>query len=336
MLVLENCSLKDKHTFHIDAKARFWADFDSLDDLHNILCDRRFEGLPMLSVGGGSNLLFTADYPGLLLHSNIQTIELIQEDPQSVLVRVGSGVVWDDFVAYAVDKGWSGVENLSAIPGEVGASPVQNIGAYGSEVKDTIEMVEALHTETMQMERFTNAGCRFGYRDSIFKNELKNKFIVCYVTYRLSVFLSCNIKYGDLALRVQQKGGVSLYNIRQAIVEIRGEKLPDPSVTGNAGSFFMNPEIPAEQYQTLKESWPQIPAWPLENGKVKISAAWCIDQAGWKGRSLGNAAVHSRQALVLVNPGNATAADIVALSDRIIHDVKVQFGIDLHPEVLFI
>ncbi|MCE5174127.1 MAG: UDP-N-acetylmuramate dehydrogenase [Bacteroidales bacterium] len=336
MLKLENCSLKDKHTFHMEAKARYWVEFESIDDLCDILRHQTFKGIPMLSVGGGSNLLFTADFPGLLLHSRLRTIELIREEAQSVLVRVGSGVVWDDFVAYAVDKGWSGVENLSGIPGEVGASPVQNIGAYGAEVKDTIALVEALNLETLQMQRFSNADCQFGYRDSIFKHILKNHFVVCYVTYRLSTILNANIRYGDMDRRIREKGGITLQNIRDAVLEIRSEKLPDPSVTGNAGSFFMNPEIQAEQYQRLKKSWPEMPGWALANGRIKVSAAWCIDQAGWKGRSLGNAAVHDRQALVLVNSGNATAADIMALSDRIIHDVKAKFDINLHPEVLFV
>ena len=336
MLVLENCSLKDKHTFHMDVKTRYWVDFDNLEELSQVLSDQRYKGLPLLAIGGGSNLLFTSDYPGILLHSSIKTIELVQEDEQTVLVKAGSGVVWDDFVSYAVEKGWSGVENLSGIPGEVGASPVQNIGAYGSEARDTIVSVEAINLETMELEHFSNAGCQFGYRNSIFKNSLKNRFIVCYVTYRLSKVLIENIQYGDLAGYVQDKGGVNLRNIRQSILEIRADKLPDPLQTGNAGSFFMNPEIPADQYQALKKKYPQMPGWPLENGRVKVSAAWCIDQAGWKGKSLGNAAVHHRQALVLINPGQANAADVIALSDRIIHDISSLFGINLHPEVLFI
>jgi len=336
MLVLENCSLKDRHTFHMDVKTHYWFDFDNVEELSRILSDQKYKGLPLLAVGGGSNLLFTRDYPGLLLHSKINTIELVQEDDRTVLVKAGSGVVWDDFVAYAVEKGWSGMENLSGIPGEVGASPVQNIGAYGSEVRDTIESVEALNLETMQLEQFSNDDCQFGYRNSIFKNRLKNRFIVCYVTYRLSKELVENIQYGDLVVRVQEKGGVNLPNIRQSILEIRAEKLPDHLQTGNAGSFFMNPEIPADQYQALKKKYPLMPGWPLENGRVKVSAAWCIDQAGWKGKSLGNAAVHHRQALVLINPGQANAADVIALSDRIIHDISSLFGINLHPEVLFI
>jgi len=320
----------------MDVKTHYWFDFDNVEELSRILSDQKYKGLPLLAVGGGSNLLFTRDYPGLLLHSKINTIELVQEDDRTVLVKAGSGVVWDDFVAYAVEKGWSGMENLSGIPGEVGASPVQNIGAYGSEVRDTIESVEALNLETMQLEQFSNDDCQFGYRNSIFKNRLKNRFIVCYVTYRLSKELVENIQYGDLVVRVQEKGGVNLPNIRQSILEIRAEKLPDHLQTGNAGSFFMNPEIPADQYQALKKKYPLMPGWPLENGRVKVSAAWCIDQAGWKGKSLGNAAVHHRQALVLINPGQANAADVIALSDRIIHDISSLFGINLHPEVLFI
>jgi len=320
----------------MDVKTHYWVDFDNVEELSRILSDQKYKGLPLLAVGGGSNLLFTRDYPGLLLHSKINTIELVQEDDRTVLVKAGSGVVWDDFVAYAVEKGWSGMENLSGIPGEVGASPVQNIGAYGSEVRDTIESVEALNLETMQLEQFSNDDCQFGYRNSIFKNRLKNRFIVCYVTYRLSKELVENIQYGDLVVRVQEKGGVNLPNIRQSILEIRAEKLPDHLQTGNAGSFFMNPEFPADQYQALKKKYPLMPGWPLENGRVKVSAAWCIDQAGWKGKSLGNAAVHHRQALVLINPGQANAADVIALSDRIIHDISSLFGINLHPEVLFI
>jgi len=336
MLVLENCDLREKHTFHMDAKTRYWVEFDSQEELRGILTDDRFKGLPILAMGGGSNLLFTADYQGILLHSNIKTVELVDENSDSVLVRVGAGMVWDDFVAYAVKNGWSGVENLSGIPGEVGASPVQNIGAYGAEAKDSIVKVEAFNKQTLQMEQFSNADCQFGYRSSVFKHSLKNKFIVCYVTYRLSKTLKANIRYGDMAQRLQETGEVNLENIRKVLLVIRNEKLPDPAVTGNAGSFFMNPEISAEQYQKLKDLYPQIPGWMLENGKVKISAAWCIDQTGWKGKSLGNAAVHNKQALVLVNPGKAKASDIVALSNRIMHDVKVKFDVDLHPEVLFI
>jgi UDP-N-acetylmuramate dehydrogenase len=336
MPLFENCPLADKHTFHIAAETRFWADYDTIGELQSLLRDDRFKGLPILPVGGGSNLLFTKNFPGLLLHSNLKTLEKVGEEGDSVLIRVGSGVVWDDLVAYTVENGWSGIENLSGIPGEVGASPVQNIGAYGAEAKDCIEWVDAMDLKTLQIKRFSRKECRFGYRNSIFKQELKNKFIVCYVTYRLSITFNANLKYGNLAGHLEKMGGVTLTSVRKTILEIRNEKLPDPSVIGNAGSFFMNPEIPSSHYQELLESWPQMPGWPLENGLVKVSAAWCIDQAGWKGKSLGNAAVHDKQSLVLVNSGKATAAEVIVLCNRIVKDVRTKFGIALHPEVLFI
>jgi len=335
MPLFENMQLRNKHTFHMEASTRYWADFESVDELCMLLKDNRFVDLPIFAVGGGSNLLFTKDYPGLLIHSAIKSIETIEND-DNVQVRVGSGLVWDDLVAYAVEHGWSGMENLSGIPGEVGASPVQNIGAYGSEAKDSIILVEALNVETLELKNFTNADCRFGYRDSIFKNELKNKFIVCYVTYNLSKDFKPNLKYGDLHERLEKAGGINLKNVRKSILEIRNAKLPDPQITGNAGSFFINPEIPKIQFEELKVLYPEMPYWPVNETLVKISAAWCIDKVGWKGKTLGNSAVHDKQALVLVNPGNAVAADILKLSDRIIQDVKVQFGISLRPEVLFI
>lgn len=336
MPLFENMPLQDKHTFHLQANSRYWADFESVDELCGLLQDVRFDDMPKFPVGGGSNLLFTRDYPGLLLHSVLRSIETDFQPDGSVFVRAGSGVVWDDLVAYAVEHDWSGLENLSGIPGEVGASPVQNIGAYGSEAKDSIVSVEALDMETLELKTFSKSECQFGYRDSIFKKELKNKFIVCYVTYRLSNIFIPNLKYGDLNERMERAGGPSLRNVRNAVLEIRGSKLPDPLVLGNAGSFFMNPEISVQQFESVKSVHPEIPNWPLGNGLVKVSAAWCIDQAGWKGKSLGNAAVHDKQALVLVNPGKATASDILRLSDSIIQDVQTKFGIALKPEVIFI
>ncbi|MCX6308167.1 MAG: FAD-binding protein [Bacteroidia bacterium] len=221
----------------MEATTRYWADFESVEELCNLLNDKRFNVYPKFSIGGGSNLLFTKDYPGLLIHSALHSIESTECANGSVLVRAGSGVLWDDLVAYTVEHGLSGLENLSGIPGEVGASPVQNIGAYGSEVKDSIVSVEALHAETKELKTFTNAECQFGYRDSIFKKELKNKFIVCYVTYSLSKIFIPNLKYGDLNERMENSGGISLKNVRKAILDIRNAKLPDPTLTGNAGSF---------------------------------------------------------------------------------------------------
>jgi UDP-N-acetylmuramate dehydrogenase len=336
MLLSENLQLRDRHTFHMDVKSRYWADFESVEELCTLLKDSRFFSLPKRTVGGGSNLLFTRDFPGLLLHSALHAIESTVQTDGSILVRAGSGVVWDDLVAHTVRNGWCGLENLSGIPGEVGATPVQNIGAYGSEVKDCIETVEALNTETLELHTFLNADCQFGYRDSIFKKGLKDKFIVCYVTYRLSKYCKPNIRYGDLSRRLEVLGNPTLENIRKTILEIRAEKLPDPNVQGNAGSFFMNPEIPEGQFRELHEKWPEMPSWPQGNGKIKISAAWCIEQAGWKGRKLGNAAVHDKQALVLVNTGKAVADEVIELCNCIVTEVENRFGIKLHPEVLFI
>jgi UDP-N-acetylmuramate dehydrogenase len=336
MPLLENMPLMDKHTFHLPAKTRYWADFGTIDELRSILSDPLYRDVEKFPVGGGSNLLFTRDFPGMLIHSGLQKIEVQSIDKDTVLLRAGSGVVWDDLVEYAVVNGWSGLENLSGIPGEVGASPVQNIGAYGSEAKDCIESVEALDLKTLEMTTFSNADCRFGYRDSVFKKDLKNKFIVCYVTFKLSTNFKPNTNYGDLNREVEVRGGATLRNVRNAVLDIRASKLPDPSVLGNAGSFFMNPEITPEAFDALRATYPDIPNWPLGNGKVKISAAWCIDRAGWKGKAFGNAAVHDKQALVLVNTGQATAEEISHLSDCIVQDVEKLFGVRLHPEVLFL
>jgi UDP-N-acetylmuramate dehydrogenase len=336
MQIIENCALEAKHTFHIPASARYWADFANVTELRNLLTDSRFQNLPVLPVGGGSNLLFIHDYPGLLLHSCICDMEKIADEGDAIYIRVGSGVNWDALVDWTVQQGYSGLENLSGIPGEVGASPVQNIGAYGAEAKDSIHTVETIDLKTLEERHFTHAECRFGYRDSIFKKDLKNQFIVCHVIYKLSKTYKPNTKYGDLTVRLERLGGITLQNVRKAILEIRNEKLPNPDVMGNAGSFFMNPEIPDSDYQCLLKQYPQIPGWPLNNGKTKVSAAWCIDQLGWKGKHLGNAAVHDKQALVLINPGHATAKDIQILCESIIADVRNHFGIELHPEVLFI
>ena len=320
----------------MDVKTRYWADYESVEELRALLSDPRFTNLPKLAVGGGSNLLFKGDYEGLILHSAIRSIDASVQTDGSILVRSGSGVCWDDLVSHCVEQGWSGLENLSGIPGEVGASPVQNIGAYGAEAKDCIESVRALDVRTLELKTFSNLDCRFGYRDSIFKNELKNCFIVCYVTYRLSSIFTPNTKYGDINKSMEALGGVNLQNVRKAVLEIRNSKLPDCDVLGNAGSFFMNPELPAELYKNVSAKWPEIPAWPLPDGRVKVSAAWCIEKAGWKGRKLGNAGVHEHQSLVLVNLGGATAAEIMALCDRIISDVQTLFGITLQPEVLLV
>ena len=333
MKIIENCPLYGRNTFGMDVKADCIAEWSSPDELRTLLgtVER-----PYLLVGGGSNLLFTGDFKGTILQSRIETIDIVKESQDSVLVRVGAGVVWDDFVAYAVLQGWWGVENLSAIPGHVGASAVQNIGAYGVEAKDVIETVQTICLDNGKAREFSNAECRYAYRQSIFKNELKGQYAVTYVQFRLSRKPQPKLGYGALEAQVKALGEPTLENIRNAVITIRDGKLPDPKVLGNAGSFFMNPVIPSAQFDALKQQYPDIPSYPAQEGMVKVPAGWLIEQAGWKGRSLGPAAVYDRQALVLVNKGGATGADIIRLADTIIGDVKQKFGITLSTEVNYI
>ena len=269
-----------------------------------------------------------------MLHSVIDNINIVAEDDNSVSVRVGSGVVWDDFVAYCVEKGWWGVENLSLIPGEVGASAVQNIGAYGVEVKDVLQSIEAISVDDLSKRIFTNAECNYAYRDSIFKKSLKGKYVITYVTYRLSKKANPNIGYG--ALKSVLAENPSLKEIRDAIIAVRNSKLPDPKVYGNAGSFFMNPVIPMEQFVALQSRYPDIPSYPASDGYIKVPAGWLIEKSGWKGKSLGNAAVYEKQALVLINRGGATGMEVKHLADTVIADIKEIFGITLHAEVNYI
>lgn len=336
MVLIEHCPLKDKHTFHLDVSCRYWAEASNEQELTFILTDRRFEGIPSLLVGAGSNLLFTADYKGLLLHVAFQGIERIYEDEDRVEVRVGAGVVWDDLVAWSVEQNLWGLENLSGIPGCVGASPVQNIGAYGSEARDLIREVDVFDRNTHETETLNNEACRFSYRDSAFKHEYKDRYIVCRVVYSLSKKPAPNLGYGDLEKHVHELGTVTPATIRNSVLSIRNRKLPDPESTGNAGSFFTNPIIPAEQYHQLRQAHPDIPGWHIGSDKVKIPAAWCIEQTGWKGRHVGGARVHHLQPLVLINTGTATPADIMQLAASIRADVLSTFGIILKPEVLYV
>ncbi|MCP9612081.1 UDP-N-acetylmuramate dehydrogenase [Coprobacter tertius] len=336
MIIHENIQLKDKHTFHIPAIAKWFVEYDSVEELKELLASEWIKDKRFLHIGSGSNLLFLGNYDGAILHSRIKTITIKDETERCVKIKVGSGVIWDDFVAYCIDRGWYGTENLSKIPGEVGASAVQNIGAYGSEVKDIIDTVETIEIESGEHHVFNCIDCKYGYRNSIFKNELKEKHIVTFVTYCLSKQPIYNLSYGNLKTAVETKGTINLRNIRNAVIEIRENKLPDPEITGNAGSFFMNPVIPLFQYSLLKEKYPDIPHYPIDNEKVKVPAAWLIDRCGWKGKIHGGAAVHDKQCLVLINKNNATSDDVVELSEEIKQSVKSNFNITITPEVNFI
>lgn len=326
---LNDYSLLKHNTFGMDVRAERFIEYVSEEELIRILPllhEHRF-----LHIGGGSNILFCGNYDGIILHSAIAGISVVAEDEASVSVKVGAGVQWDDFVSYAVEKGWSGAENLSLIPGEVGASAVQNIGAYGVEAKDLIENVETIDLTDGTRRVFLNAECVYGYRKSIFKNELKGRYAVTYVTYRLSKVFQPKIDYGNVREKLQGKE-LTPENVRNAVIDIRQSKLPDPEVIGNAGSFFMNPVVSLEKYEALKTENPDMPHYIVDGG-VKIPAGWLIEKCGWKGKSLGRAGVCPNQALVLINLGGATGSDIVALSNAVCQSVSEKFGISISPEV---
>lgn len=336
MHIQHNLSLKSYNTFGIDVNTRYFAEYSSIGELKEILGSEIINANPWLHIGGGSNLLFLKDFEGIILHSQLKSIEKISETDEIVLLKIGAGMVWDDFVAYCVSNNYYGVENLSLIPGEVGASAVQNIGAYGMEVKDVIETVDAIHVESLQKRMFTNEECRYGYRKSIFKEELRGKYIITNVTFRLKKQPDYQLDYQNLREAVLQRGEINLANIRSTVISIRESKLPDPSITGNAGSFFMNPVIPKEKFEELQVSNPTMPHYPASETEVKVPAGWLIEQCGWKGRMVGNVGVHSRQALVIINLGGATGQEIAGLAAQIRENVYQRFGIDITPEVNYI
>lgn len=334
MIKQENYPLLSHNTFGMDVTASCFLEYRSVGELRQWIADGCITS-PYLHIGSGSNLLFTKNYEGVILHSCIDSIERVEETATNVSLRVGAGVVWDDFVAYCVEHNWYGVENLSLIPGEVGASAVQNIGAYGVEVKDLITTVETINIRGEE-SLYRVEDCGYAYRDSLFKRTDMKDVFVTYVTFRLGKEAQYKLDYGTIRQELENYPALTLANVRHAIIAIREAKLPDPQVMGNAGSFFMNPIVPRAKLEALQQEYPRIPFYELDADRVKIPAGWMIDQCGWKGKALGPAAVHDKQALVLVNRGGATGADIIALSDAVRASVKAQFGIDIHPEVNFI
>lgn len=327
-------SLLDHNTFGLDVKAARFLEYASVEELKKLISQGAVT-TPFLHIGSGSNLLFTKDYDGLILHSRIEDIEVMEETDESVRVRVGAGVVWDDFVAYCVERGWYGVENLSLIPGEVGASAVQNIGAYGVEVKDLITEVETVNLQGEE-HVYPVEACGYAYRNSIFKQPENRNLFVTFVHFQLSKQERYTLDYGTIRSELEKYPALTLSVVRQVIMGIRESKLPDPKVVGNAGSFFMNPIVSCEKLEALQRNYPQMPFYRLDDGRIKIPAGWMIDQCGWKGKTLGPAAVHDQQALVLVNGGGAKGSDIIALSDAVRASVREKFGIEIHPEVNFI
>lgn len=332
-----NFALQAHHTFGMEVRAERFVEYASVAELKAFLADPSALSGRWLHIGGGSNLLFKGDYHGTVLHSAIRGYQVVAESDTSVEVRVGAGVVWDDFVAETVARGWYGAENLSLIPGEVGASAVQNIGAYGVEAKDLIVRVETVEVATGADRIFTNEECGYAYRQSCFKHELKGKYIVTYVTYRLQKQPVFHLDYGHVRAELEKRGEEpTLDHVRRVIVAIRQDKLPDPKVQGNAGSFFMNPIVPRFQFEALLQFYPEMPHYEVDAERVKIPAAWMIDRCGWKGKRVGRAGVHDRQALVLVNCGGATGEEMMDLAAQIQASVFERFGIHISPEVNYI
>ena len=330
--IVRDKALEALNTFGVPAFARYYAVFADRRQLDELFSMPETEGLPWYVLGGGSNVLFTGDYEGLMLQPVGKRMEAVEESGETVSVRAEAGVVWDDFVRFCVERGYGGVENLSGIPGSVGAAPVQNVGAYGAEAKDVIREVEIYLPQERTVRMLRREECAFGYRDSVFKRELKGRAIVLSVTFELSRMPVFRLGYGDLVQEVERLGGASPENVRRAVISIRNAKLPDPAVLGNSGSFFKNPVVAPEAAERLKARYPEMPSYPAPGGG-KLAAGWLIDRAGWKGRREGRVGVHDRQALVLVNHGGAAGSEVLELARRIVADVAEKFGVELELEV---
>lgn len=338
MKIYRNCSLLPYNTFGVDGRCSALAEYETEQELCDIMeLVRNGElPLPLMQIGQGSNILFTRDFPGTLLHGRICGIQVLNSSDKEVWVKVGAGVVWDDFVSQCVENGWYGAENLSLIPGLTGSAAVQNIGAYGTEVKDIISSVRCFDMDERVFRTFDVSECGYGYRDSLFKK--CRSLTVTSVTFRLSTVKSFNLSYNALQQAVLAQGADSLSQIREIVCSIRRSKLPDVATLGSAGSFFKNPLVERSLFESLKQKWPDIPGFgdASGNGPVKLSAGWLIEKCGWKGKSLGRAGVYEKQALVLVNLSGATGEEIAALSRMVADDVFKKFGVSLSPEVLIL
>ena len=327
---LENYSLLAHNTFGVDAHCRRFLEYATIEEAQQVAQMLRESDLPYIIIGGGSNLLLTHDYEGIVVHSAIKGCSF-----EGTHMLCGSGEVWDEVVVRSLEHELYGLENLSIIPGDVGASAVQNIGAYGMDAAALISNIYAVEIATGQKCVISAEDCHYGYRDSRFKREWKNRYLITGVEYSLSKTFSPRLDYGNITTELERRGIVSptAWQVREVIIDLRNSKLPDPKVIGNGGSFFMNPIVPQTQYEALALKYPNMPHYPVDEGHVKIPAGWMIEQCGWKGKSLGRAGVYEKQALVLVNRGGATGQEVVALSQVIINDVKEKFGIEIHPEV---
>ncbi len=332
--IQENVSLKNFNTFGVEANARYFVEINQKEELAELYLDPQWKQTPTLVLGGGSNLLLLNDFDGLVIRMNIRGIEhrISHED---VFIEAGAGEVWNDLVNYCVQRGYAGLENLSLIPGSVGASPIQNIGAYGVELKDAFESCLAFEIATGTFKTFTKTDCHFGYRESVFKSELKGQYIIVWVKFHLSLVPNFNLKYGAIEQELANRGitAPTLKDVSQVVSHIRVSKLPDPSTIGNAGSFFKNPIINAELFNQVKSKFPDMVSYPAGDNEVKLAAGWLIEQCGWKGKVVGNTGTWKNQALVLVNHGGATGEEVYNFSSQIIDSVYTKFGVTLQREV---
>jgi len=335
-MIHENYSLKKHNTFGIDCSARYFFEYTDVAKLHDFLRNDFQQTLPFFILGGGSNVLFTNDFAGTIIHACNKGIEITRETNKTVRVRVAAGEVWDDFVAWAINRNLFGIENLSLIPGTVGASAVQNIGAYGMEAAQSIVAVHATHVKTLAQKTFSTDECQFGYRESIFKTGQARNYCITGVEFLLHKQGNFLLNYGDLQQKFSAQNEQNLQTLRHIICDIRNQKLPNPEITGNAGSFFKNPLISQKQFVELQQKFPTIVHYKAENGQVKIAAGWLIDNLGLKGFRVGGAQVHTQQALVLINAGTATSADIVQLAEEIQRRVLQAYGVEISPEVLYV
>lgn len=340
MQIQQNTSLLSYNTFGIEVKAQYFASFNSIEQLESLLDaknarEKQSTILPLVILGGGSNLLFTKDVEGFILKNELKGIELIGENAEFNFVKAAAGEEWHQFVTYCIEHNYSGVENLSLIPGNVGASPMQNIGAYGVEIKDVFQELEAYHILERKIYKFTNAECQFGYRESVFKQALKGQFIILNVTFKLRKNPVFNTNYGAINMELERMGvkELTIKDISQAVINIRTSKLPDPKVIGNAGSFFKNPQVSKFRWHVIQEEYPNVVAYKVDDMHYKLAAGWLIEQCGWKGYRKGYAGCHHQQALVLVNYGQAKGAEILELAEEIILSVEEKFGVKLEREV---
>ena len=335
MNIIENYPLLKLNTFGVDVKAKYFTSINTINELIEATKTNVFKDLELLILGGGSNILFTKDFDGLVILNNIKGKEIISQNQQSIFLKIGAGENWHELVMYCVDNGWGGIENLSLIPGNTGTAPMQNIGAYGVEIKETFVELEALEISSGKIVKFNNSDCEFGYRESVFKNKMKNQYIILNITLELKKNPVLNINYGDVKaiLESQNIKNPAIKEVSNAIIRIRQSKLPDPKKIGNSGSFFKNPLVSLNQLELIRKNYPNVVNYEINENEFKIAAGWLIERAGWKGKKFNNYGVHEKQALVLVNYGLANGMEIFDLSEKIILDIKDKFGITLEREV---